>query len=168
MERGRDKRALSADLLEESVKQKMEHTSKEEFARMRWGLGFLASVGSASPFIGLFGTVWGIMGTFQALGEAKSASLAVVAPGISAALIATAAGLAVAIPAVMAYNWFLGQLDGLQEQADCFIEKVLLLIRIAPPASQPLKAEHAGAKAQPATAKVEVATDEMVVPVEAK
>ena len=80
----------------------MQHTAKLEFARLQKGLGFLATVGSTSPFIGLFGTIWGIMNTFRDLGNAKSASLAVVAPGISAALIATAAGLAVAIPAVMA------------------------------------------------------------------
>ena len=70
-------------------------------------LSFLATTGSTAPFIGLFGTVWGIMGAFQKIGAMKSASLAVVAPGISEALIATAIGLAAAIPAVMAYNHFL-------------------------------------------------------------
>lgn len=73
-------------------------------------LSFLATTGSTGPFIGLFGTVWGIMGAFQKIGSAKSASLAVVAPGISEALIATAIGLAAAIPAVMAYNHFLTKL----------------------------------------------------------
>jgi biopolymer transport protein TolQ len=109
----------------------MQHTSKLEFTTLRWGLGFLASLASASPFIGLFGTVWGIMATFQNLGEAKSASLAVVAPGISAALIATAAGLAVAIPAVMAYNWFLAKLDEMQELTDMLVERVGLKVRAA-------------------------------------
>ena len=107
----------------------MQHTAKAEFMKLQKGLGFLATVGSTSPFIGLFGTIWGIMNTFRELGNAKSASLAVVAPGISSALIATAAGLAVAIPAVMSYNWFLSQIDSLQENSDSFIERVNLLIR---------------------------------------
>jgi biopolymer transport protein TolQ len=113
----------------EKVQQRMQHTAKHEFGTIRWGLGFLASVASASPFIGLFGTVWGIMATFQNLGDAKSASLAVVAPGIAAALIATAMGLAVAIPAVMAYNALLAKIDELQEHGDMFIERVALMVR---------------------------------------
>ena len=115
--------------VEGKVRLNMQRASKDDFGRLNWGLGFLASIGSASPFIGLFGTVWGIMHTFQILGDTKSASFSVVAPGISAALIATAAGLAVAIPAVMAYNWFLGQCDEFQEQADLFMERVILLVR---------------------------------------
>src|SRR5580704_440117 len=71
---------LSPEKLHEKVMMRMQHTAKEEMGSLRWGSGFLASVGSASPFIGLFGTVWGIMATFQALGDAKSASLSVVAP----------------------------------------------------------------------------------------
>jgi biopolymer transport protein TolQ len=114
---------------EEKVHQRMQHTSKTEFNTLRWGLGFLASVASASPFIGLFGTVWGIMATFQKLGDSASASLAVVAPGISAALIATAAGLAVAIPAVMAYNALLARLDEMQEKSDMLIERVDVMLR---------------------------------------
>jgi biopolymer transport protein ExbB/TolQ len=113
----------------DKIQQRMAHTCKTEFNTIRWGLGFLASVASASPFIGLFGTVWGIMSTFQNLGDAKSASLAVVAPGIAAALIATAMGLAVAIPAVMAYNALLAKMDALQETADMFIERVVLAVR---------------------------------------
>ena len=113
----------------DKIQQRMQHTSKEEYGTIRWGLGFLASVASASPFIGLFGTVWGIMSTFQTLGDAKSASLAVVAPGIAAALIATAMGLAVAIPAVMAYNALLAKIDELQEKGDMFIERVTLMVR---------------------------------------
>jgi biopolymer transport protein TolQ len=114
---------------QEKVHQRMQHTAKNEFNTLRWGLGFLASVASASPFIGLFGTVWGIMATFQSLGDSASASLAVVAPGISAALIATAAGLAVAIPAVMAYNALLAKLDEMQEKADMLIERVDVMLR---------------------------------------
>jgi len=102
----------------------MQHACKAEFLNLQTGLNFLATIGSTTPFIGLFGTVWGIMDTFRALGDAKSASLAVVAPGVSNALIATAAGLAVAIPAVMAYNMFLKRLDDMQESTECFIERM--------------------------------------------
>jgi biopolymer transport protein TolQ len=120
---------LSPEKLHEKVMMRMQHTSKEEMGALKWGSGFLATVGSASPFIGLLGTVWGIMATFQALGDAKSASLAVVAPMISSALIATAAGLAVAIPAVMAYNWILSRIDLLQEEADTFMERMDFMTR---------------------------------------
>jgi biopolymer transport protein TolQ len=109
--------------------QQMQHASMIEFGRLQKGLGFLATIGSTSPFIGLFGTVWGIMDTFRGLGTMKSASIAIVAPGISSALIATAAGLAVAIPAVMAYNWFLASIDDLQDQADVFMDRMLALVR---------------------------------------
>lgn len=78
-----------------------------EAARLEKYLTFLATTGSATPFIGLFGTVWGIMNSFMGIGRIGAASLAVVAPGIAEALIATAAGLAAAIPAVIAYNYFL-------------------------------------------------------------
>ena len=75
-----------------------------ELQRLEVGLPFLATVGSAAPFIGLFGTVWGIMNSFTSIAQQKDTSLAVVAPGIAEALFATALGLAAAIPAVMAYN----------------------------------------------------------------
>ncbi|HEV7300481.1 MAG TPA: MotA/TolQ/ExbB proton channel family protein [Tepidisphaeraceae bacterium] len=110
--------------IEERVQMAMEHTSRSAFTRMHRGMDILASIASSTPFIGLFGTVLGIMHTFQVLGTAKSASLNVVAPGIAAALIATAAGLAVAIPAVFAYNWLTARMDELQEQADMFIESL--------------------------------------------
>src|SRR5205085_4469485 len=75
-----------------------------ELKRIEFGLPFLATVGSASPFVGLLGTVWGIMHSFTSIAQAKDTSLAVVAPGIAEALFATALGLAAAIPAVVAYN----------------------------------------------------------------
>ena len=108
--------------LSQRIELAMEHASRVEFGRMHRGMDILASIASATPFIGLFGTVLGIMSTFQVLGTAKSASLNVVAPGIAAALIATAAGLAVAIPAVFAYNALMARMDELQEQADMFTE----------------------------------------------
>ncbi len=83
-------------------------------------LGFLATVGSNAPYIGLFGTVWGIMSAFQKIGASGSASLAVVAPGISEALIATAIGLAAAIPAVIAYNHFISRLKKAELEIEGF------------------------------------------------
>ncbi len=82
----------------------MRAATKAELQRVEAGLPFLATVGSAAPFIGLFGTVWGIMNSFTSIAQAKDTSLAVVAPGIAEALFATALGLAAAIPAVIAYN----------------------------------------------------------------
>jgi len=114
---------------DDMVAMSMQHTAAAEFARLQKGLGFLATIGSTSPFIGLFGTVWGIMHTFRDLSNMKSASIAVVAPGISASLIATAAGLAVAIPAVMAYNFLVSQIEGLEDQGDIFIERVGAIVR---------------------------------------
>ncbi len=83
-------------------------------------LGFLATTASATPFIGLFGTVWGIMNAFRGIGASGTASLAAYAPGIAEALVATAAGLAAAIPAVIGYNYFLGRLRGVDARIDEF------------------------------------------------
>jgi len=93
----------------ESVQRAMRRAISVEIERMERYLAFLATTASSSPFIGLFGTVWGIMTSFQSIGSQGSASLAVVAPGISEALVATAAGLGAAIPAVMAYNYLVGR-----------------------------------------------------------
>jgi biopolymer transport protein ExbB/TolQ len=86
------------------VETAMRHTLKAQIQKLEVGLPFLATIGSAAPFIGLFGTVWGIVNSFTAIAQQKDTSLAVVAPGIAEALIATALGLAAAIPAVVAYN----------------------------------------------------------------
>jgi biopolymer transport protein ExbB/TolQ len=86
------------------IERAMRAAMKGELRRIEVGLPFLATVGSASPFVGLLGTVWGIMHSFTAIAQAKDTSLAVVAPGIAEALFATALGLAAAIPAVVAYN----------------------------------------------------------------
>ncbi|MBI3029862.1 MAG: MotA/TolQ/ExbB proton channel family protein [Candidatus Rokubacteria bacterium] len=93
----------------EAVERAMRRCASGEISRMERYLPFLATTASASPFIGLFGTVWGIMESFRGIGAQGSASLAVVAPGISEALIATAAGLGAAIPAVIAYNFFVNR-----------------------------------------------------------
>jgi biopolymer transport protein TolQ len=127
---GEDDLPLKTDLsLGEKVCQAMQHAARVEYGRMFDGMDVLASIGSSSPFIGLFGTVWGIMGTFQTLAGVKSASLQYVAPGIASALIATAAGLFVAIPAVIGYNRILARMDELQEKMNCFIERVILLLQ---------------------------------------
>ncbi|MEC8147257.1 MAG: protein TolQ [Pseudomonadota bacterium] len=89
----------------------------------------LATIGSVSPYIGLFGTVWGIMNSFQALGNVSQATLAMVAPGISEALIATAMGLFAAIPAVIAYNRFANQIDRLIARYETFAEEFLAILR---------------------------------------
>ncbi len=97
--RGEDRSAVRARL-----ERAMRTCLRSELQRQEGGLPFLATIGSSAPFIGLFGTVWGIMNSFTAIGQQQDTSLATVAPGIAEALFATALGLAAAIPAVMAYN----------------------------------------------------------------
>jgi len=122
---GRDDISLSSlDNLERS----MNKASATEMTKLESSLGFLATTGSASPFIGLFGTVWGIMDTFKGIGARGSATLAVVAPGISEALIATAAGLAAAIPAVIFYNYFLNQSKTLVQEMENFSAEFLNIV----------------------------------------
>ncbi|HEY4136521.1 MAG TPA: MotA/TolQ/ExbB proton channel family protein [Alphaproteobacteria bacterium] len=93
----------------------------DELKRLEGGLSWLATVGSTAPFIGLFGTVWGIMNSFTAIAASKDTSLAVVAPGIAEALFATAIGLVAAIPAVMAYNKLSGSLSGIAHRLNMCI-----------------------------------------------
>ncbi|MFH1624230.1 MAG: protein TolQ [Pseudomonadota bacterium] len=94
----------------DNVSRSLRQAVTSEITKLEKALTFLATTGNASPFIGLFGTVWGIMNAFKGIGIKGSASLAVVAPGISEALIATAAGLAAAIPAVVAYNYYVNKI----------------------------------------------------------
>lgn len=98
-----------------------------ETHKLEKNLSFLATTGSTAPFIGLFGTVWGIMEAFKGIGESGSASLAVVAPGISEALIATAIGLVAAIPAVVAYNHFLTKVNQLAGEMDNFVQDFMTI-----------------------------------------
>lgn len=95
-----------------------------EAAKLERYLNFLATTGSTTPFIGLFGTVWGIMNAFRGIGSAGSASLAIVAPGIAEALIATAMGLAAAIPAVIAYNYYLSRARQMIIEMEDFSEEL--------------------------------------------
>ncbi len=103
--------------------------NRSEQMRLERSLTFLATTGSVSPFIGLFGTVWGIMNAFQNIGVAGGASLATVAPGIAEALIATAIGLAAAIPAVMGYNYYIHKIRGLRVQMENFSSDFLNIVR---------------------------------------
>jgi biopolymer transport protein TolQ len=97
----------------ESLNRALLKASNTEVSRLEKMMFFLATTGSVSPFIGLFGTVWGIMISFVRIGAMRSASLQVVAPGIAEALVATAVGLFAAVPAVIAYNYFLGRIKDL-------------------------------------------------------
>ncbi|RLB72597.1 MAG: protein TolQ [Deltaproteobacteria bacterium] len=112
----------------EMVGRALRRATTQETQRLEKYLTFLATTGSTAPFIGLFGTVWGIMGAFHGIGTTGSASLAVVAPGISEALIATAIGLAAAIPAVMGYNHFLNKVNILIGEMDNFSQELLNIV----------------------------------------
>jgi biopolymer transport protein TolQ len=100
-----------------------------ELDRLEVNLPFLATVGSTSPYVGLFGTVWGIMNAFHALGNVKQATLALVAPGISEALVATAIGLFAAIPAVIAYNRYSNLVERLNSRYEEFMEEFSTLLQ---------------------------------------
>ena len=112
----------------ENVKKEMEIVINKELTGLENGLNFLASVGSTAPFIGLFGTVWGIMNSFTAIGISQNTSLAVVAPGIAEALFATALGLVAAIPAVLFFNKFNKMLEILNNKLDVFSDEILVII----------------------------------------
>jgi len=112
----------------DNLKRAVRKAGSQKINQLGSNLPFLATTGSAAPFIGLFGTVWGIMASFHDIGQRGSASLAVVAPGISEALVATAAGLAVAIPAVIFYNYFSNKLDEIAGDTDDFSTDLLNLV----------------------------------------
>ncbi|MGB9735847.1 MAG: protein TolQ [bacterium] len=116
-----DDSPVTLDIIERAMRK----VTLVEVNRLEDLLSFLASTGSASPFIGLFGTVWGIMTAFRNIGITESASLAIVAPGISEALITTAMGLFAAIPAVLAYNYFERRIKVFMDDMDAFIIEML-------------------------------------------
>src|SRR5713101_1977015 len=101
---------------------------RAEARRIRLGMGLLATIGATSPFVGLFGTVWGIMNSFIGISKSQTTNLAVVAPGIAEALLATALGLAAAIPAVVIYNVFARSIAGYRAQLGDASAEVLRLI----------------------------------------
>ena len=123
LRRQRQHSRARADEIIASVQRAMRVSLVREVGRLEQGLSMLATIGSTSPYVGLFGTVWGIMNAFIALGNVKSATLAMVAPGIAEALIATAMGLFAAIPAVIAYNVFTNKVDGLETRYGAFMEE---------------------------------------------
>lgn len=112
----------------DNLKRALRKAETEQLNRLGHLLPFLATTGSATPFIGLFGTVWGIMVSFHDIGQRGSASLAVVAPGISEALVATAAGLAAAIPAVIFYNFYGNKLSRVHDSMQNFSTDLLNLV----------------------------------------
>ena len=112
----------------DNVKRSLRRSITTETTRMTELVPFLATTGNTAPFIGLFGTVWGIMDSFHSIGLKGSANLAVVAPGISEALIATAAGLAVAIPAVIAFNFFMQKVRIIESELQSFSADFLNII----------------------------------------
>lgn len=118
----------AADLVEGSHRA-MRVAFSREMDLLDARLPFLATVGSTSPYVGLFGTVWGIMNSFSALGNTKQATLALVAPGISEALVATAMGLFAAIPAVIAYNRYSTNVERLANRYDTFMEEFISLLQ---------------------------------------
>ena len=111
-----------------SVQRQMRVTQVREVERLEGGLSLLATVASASPYVGLFGTVWGIMSAFIQIGAAKQATLAQVAPGIAEALIATAMGLFAAIPAMIAFNFLTGGVERLETRYHTFAEELAGII----------------------------------------
>ncbi len=119
----RDQKSLDPATVINGVRRAMRATFQREIDDLESHLAFLASVGSVSPYVGLFGTVWGIMHAFRGLANVSSATLAAVAPGIAEALVATAIGLVAAIPAVVAYNRYAHDLDRLAVRFESFIEE---------------------------------------------
>jgi biopolymer transport protein TolQ len=126
----------------ENVSRSLARASNSEVTRLEKQVSVLATTASAAPFVGLFGTVWGIMTSFQQISAAGSANIAVVAPGISEALVTTAAGIAAAIPAVIAYNHFANQIRRAAVEMDSFSQDFLNLVQrstvITPPPSLPV------------------------------
>jgi biopolymer transport protein TolQ len=113
----------------EGAQRSMRVALSREIDNLETHLAFLATVGSTSPYVGLFGTVWGIMNAFRGLGNVQQATLAMVAPGIAEALIATAMGLFAAIPAVVAYNRYSNDVERLENRYDNFLEEFSSLLQ---------------------------------------
>lgn len=136
----------------EAVQRSMQVSLSKEMDKLEQFLPFLATVGSVSPYVGLLGTVWGMMTAMQALGTAQQASIAVVAPGISEALMTTAMGLVAAIPAVIAYNRFRTQVDRILNEYDAFVEEFAgILFRQTSSRTHPTGMGSREQSSQPAT-----------------
>jgi len=125
----RKQRSIGPMAVLDGAQRSMRVALNREVDLLEINLPFLATVASTSPYVGLFGTVWGIMNSFRALGEVKQATLAMVAPGISEALIATAMGLFAAIPAVIAYNRYANSVERLINRYDSFLEEFSTILQ---------------------------------------
>lgn len=113
----------------DNISRALTRATSAEVTLLERNVSWLATVASAGPFIGLFGTVWGIMNSFQSIGATGAANLAVVAPGISEALITTATGIGAAIPAVIAYNHFVNQIKRVAVDIDCFSQDFINIVQ---------------------------------------
>ena len=138
----RQESGLAASDLIEGARRAMHVSQTREVDGLEHNLAFLATVGSTSPYVGLFGTVWGIMESFMALSGVQTATIAMVAPGISHALIATAMGLFAAIPAVIFYNRFADRVDRLEVRYDTFREELAAILQRSAVRKEP--ARHGG------------------------
>ncbi len=118
----------SQQAIMDNLRRSLKKGTIDQVNRLERAVSFLATTGNTAPFIGLFGTVWGIMESFRSIGLKGSANLAVVAPGISEALIATAAGLAAAIPAVVAFNYFTHRISAIRAEMDIFASDFLSMV----------------------------------------
>ena len=125
----RNHTGLDPQTVLEGTQRAMRVALSREMDELEIHLSFLATVGSTSPYVGLFGTVWGIMNSFRALGNVHQATLAMVAPGIAEALIATAMGLFAAIPAVVAYNRYANDVERLTNRYDTFVEEFSTILQ---------------------------------------
>ncbi len=125
----RNQSGVESKAILEGTQRAMRVALSREVEDLEVYLSFLATVGSTSPYIGLFGTVWGIMNSFRALGNVHQATLAMVAPGIAEALIATAMGLFAAIPAVIAYNRYVNDVERLTNRYDVFVEEFSTILQ---------------------------------------
>ncbi len=136
----RQQAGVDPDAVMEGTQRAMRVAMTKEIEKLEDNLSFLATVGSTSPYIGLFGTVWGIMNSFRGLAQLQQATIATVAPGISEALIATAMGLFAAIPAVIAYNRFSTRVDSLSTAYQTFAEEFSSILHRRVHASAPAAA----------------------------
>ncbi|MGE0583114.1 MAG: protein TolQ [Steroidobacteraceae bacterium] len=125
----RQQGSIAPEQMLEGARRAMKVAQLKELERLEQSLATLATVGSISPYVGLFGTVWGIMNAFVSLGSVQQATLAMVAPGIAEALVATAMGLFAAIPAVIAYNRYADQTSRLELRHDAFMEEFSTILQ---------------------------------------
>ncbi|MBA1146253.1 protein TolQ [Ectothiorhodospiraceae bacterium WFHF3C12] len=143
--RMRKQTGASAESIVEASHRAMRVSMSREMDRLERYIPFLATVGSTSPYVGLFGTVWGIMNAFRALGQMQQATLTTVAPGIAEALIATALGLFAAIPAVIAYNRYASQVERISNRYDIFMEEFTSILQRHAHTQPSASAQQAGA-----------------------